>query len=215
MFTRWFSKTPDTPKIEKPSIMGLAIGIGFDVDTLGFRLIMEQLVIEDIAATQAIVAAGKTNMDGNTLFRFYTQDDAWLQIVCQDGETENDIIDVKLFHYYDTLSIDSQADWDTLINEKIGTPTYTLEGREFTRVWSSVGDYAMPVALCETTYDDTEQTRKTDQFTMLFERRIDDHNMEFLFLSAEEAYNDQRNLERCLVISTGVNLSPAQIKVNG
>jgi hypothetical protein len=201
--------------IQKPSIMGLEVGTSFDVDTLGFNIVMDKLTIASIAKTQIITAAGKADMDGNTVFRFYTDDEAWLQVVCEGGETEEHIIDVKLFHYYNTESVDTEASWNTLLHTKIGTENYTVENNNFSRVWSSVDSYAMPVGLQETTYDESDDPDITDQFIMLFEREVDDHNMEFLFLSAEETENEQGNLDRCFVLSTGVNLTPSQITVNG
>lgn len=212
---KYFRKKESKPTVSKPSIMGLAVGISFDVDTLGFKLIMDKLTIADMSKTQIITAAGKASMAGNTIYRFYTDDEAWLQVVCEGGDSEDHIIDVKLFHYYDTQSIDNQTVWDDLLNSKIGNPTYMLDAHQFRRVWSSVGDYAMPVHLSETTFDDSDESDTTDQFMMLFEREVDDEHMEFLFLSAEEAEGDNGHHDRCLVISTGINLSPAQITING
>jgi len=210
-----FNKKSDKPEITKPAIMGLTVGTSFDIDTLGFKLVMEKLVIADMAKTQLITSAGKADMEGNTIFRFYTDDDAWLQVVCEGGETEDHIIDVKLFHYYDTKSVDNESQWNELLRHQIGTPTQELEGHTFTRVWSSTGDYSNPVHLREVTYDDSSESSTTDQFMMLFEREVDNDHMEALFLSAEEIENQHNGLDRCLVISTGVSISPAQIKING
>lgn len=210
-----FGKKDEAPTVEKPAIMGLAVGTSFDIDTLGFKLIMDKLTIENMAQTQLITAAGKADIHGNTIYRFYTDDDAWLQVVCDGGDTEAHIIDVKLFHYYDTKSVDNQSAWDQLLNKEIGSPLQKIEGYDFNRVWSSVGDYAMPVHIAETTYDDSDEPDTTDQFTMLFEREVDADHMEFLFLSAEESENEHGQLDRCLVISTGVNINPAQITING
>jgi hypothetical protein len=67
----------------------------------------------------------------------------------------------------------------------------------------------------EETYDESNEVSETDQFVMLFERELSDGSFEQLYLSAEESLNDSNQLERCLVISTGVKLSPTQIRVNG
>ena len=214
MFNRLFGKKAP-PAVIKPSIMGLAVGTSFDVDPLSFKLILDHLVIETISTTQNILSAGQADMDGNTLLRFYTDDDAWLQVVCESEISEDHIIDVKLFHYYDTQSIDNQQQWDTLLNQEMGQATYSLEGHLYQRVWSSVGRYAMPVPVTETTYDKADTPTVTDQFMMLFERELPSGDMEFLMLSAEECRNTAGDLERCLVISTGVNLTPAQLTVNG
>ena len=215
MFSKLFGSKKNEPQVTKPSILGLTVGTSFDVDTFGFKLVMDKLTITDMAKTQIIKAAGKAEMDGNTVYRFYTDDEAWLQVVCEGGDTEDDIIDVKLFHYYDTKSVDSDYNWDALLNREIGAETQELEGNTFSRVWNSTGDYAMPVHIREVTYDETEQPDTTDQFAMLFEREVDNDHVEVLFLSAEEVENEQGHLEHCLVISTGLNLSPAQITIHG
>jgi hypothetical protein len=67
----------------------------------------------------------------------------------------------------------------------------------------------------EKTYDHSDDITQTDQFVMLFERILSDGSFEQLYLSAEETLNDNNQLERCLVISTGVKLTPTQISVNG
>lgn len=210
-----FNKKKTAPAVQKPAIMGLTVGTSFDIDTLGFSLIMDKLTIESMAKTQLITAAGKAEMDGNTVFRFYTDDEAWLQVVCEGGEAEEHIIDVKLFHYFDTQSVDNTKSWDQLLHTQIGVSERVINGSRFNRVWSSIGDYAMPIHLAETTFDDSDEPSKTDQFTMLFEREVDEDTMEFLFLSAEERENENGQLDRCFVISTGLNISPAQITING
>ena len=101
------------------------------------------------------------------------------------------------------------------MNEKIGQPSYELEGHDFQRVWTSVTDYHNPVYMNEKTYDEPNSCSQTDQFTMLFEREIAGDNTESLFLSAEEKLEESGNLGRCLVISTGITITPAQITIHG
>lgn len=210
-----FKKKPAAQKgIDKPEVMGLCVGSSFDLDKLAFQLIVGELVIGGVADTQLIQAAGKVDLGSNILLRFYTDDEAWLQVVCEGGESEEHIVDVTLFHYYDTLNVVA-AEWDDLLNNKMGTPEYTLEGNVYSRVWTSTTSYHPPVAMQEKTYDDTNEITETDQFVMLYERELSDGSFEQLYLSAEETLNDNNRLERCLVISTGVKLTPTQIKVNG
>ena len=214
MFSSLFGKKKETFSIDKPNIMGLCVGSSFDLDMLSFQLILSELVISSVADTQLIQAAGKVDLGSTTLFRFYTDDEAWLQVVCEGGTGQEDIVDVTLFHYYDTLNVD-QHRWNTLLDREIGTPTYTLEGNLYHRVWTSVSEYHPPVAMQEKTYDESNEASETDQFVMLFERELSDGTFEQLYLSAEETLNDNNQLERCLVISTGIKLTPTQIRVNG
>jgi hypothetical protein len=194
--------------------MGLCVGSSFDIDKLSFSLILEELVIGGIADTQLIQAAGRVDLGSSTLLRFYTDDEAWLQVVCEGGEAEENIVDVTLFHYYDTLHVNA-AEWNDILKHKIGTPSYSLAGNEYTRVWTATADYHPPVAMQEKTYDSTTDISETDQFVMLFERELSDGSFEQLYLSGEESLNENNQLERCLVISTGVKLSATQIRVNG
>lgn len=214
MFNFFKSKKDTGPTIDKPEVMGLCVGSSFDVDTLSFQLILGELVISDVADTQLIKAAGRVNLGDTTLLRFYTDDEAWLQVVCEGGESEENIVDVTFFHYYDTLHVGA-SEWDDLLRHKIGTPTYELEGHRYTRVWTSTAEYHPPVAMQEATYDDSDEITNTDQFVMLFERELSDGSYEQLYLSCEESLNEQDQLEQCLVISTGVKLTPTQITVNG
>jgi hypothetical protein len=214
MFNFFKKKTPPAPSINKPEVMGLCIGSSFDIDKLSFQLILGELVIAGIADTQLIQAAGRVDLGSSTLLRFYTDDEAWLQVVCEGEESEEYIVDVTLFHYYDTLNVDA-SQWDELLKHKIGAPSYSLEGHEYQRVWTSTSTYHPPVAMQEKTYDQSNNIDETDQFVMLFERELSDGSFEQLYLSGEEIVNDNNQLERCLVISTGVKLAPTQIRVNG
>lgn len=209
-----FKKTKPVSSIQKPEVMGLCVGSSFDLDMLSFQLILDQLVISETADTQLIQAAGKVDLDSTVLLRFYTDDEAWLQVVCEGGEQEENIVDVTLFHYYDTLHV-NEAQWHELLNTRIGTPQYELEGHVYDRVWTSTSEYHPPVAMQERTYDKSDEVSETDQFVMLFERELSDGSFEQLYLSAEETLNDHNQLERCLVISTGIKLNPSQIRVNG
>ena len=147
------------------------------------------------------------------MFRFYTDDEGFLQVVAEGGKEESNIVDVKMFHYYDTQDIQSESVWNDLLNNKIGQPTYELNGHTYNT------KYHNPVAMSEKTYDTTSTSGddfdSTDQFTMLFERELENGDFESLYLSAEERMNNHNQLDRCLVISTGMTISPTNIKIHG
>lgn len=215
MFKSLFKRNkPETDKYAgTPNVMGLKLGGSFELDALALRLVMADMVVSKVAATQIIQSAGIVDLDGTTLYRFYTDDEGFLQVVA-NGSGEEDVVDVKMFHYYDTLDIANQAEWDQLLNNKIGASSYQLEGHTYYRVWTSTTEYHNPVHMEEKTYQDNTDFSTTDQFTMLFERELDNGEMESLFLSAEEVVNNNA-LERCLVISTGMTVSPTQITIHG
>lgn len=216
MFSKLFgSKQKNNPRSEAPTIMGLRLGGSFEIDPLLLKLTEDQLVINGGASTHIIKSAGIVDLDGTWVFRFYTDDDAFLQVVAEGGKSEEHIVDVKLFHFYDTRDISSQPIWDRLLNAEIGAATYELEGHSYSRVWTSVSDYHNPVHMAEKTYDETGEFSVTDQFTMLFERPISDGQTESLLLAAEEKEEESGNLSRCFVLSTGITLTPAQLTIHG
>lgn len=215
MFSKLFGKKEEkNPLEDTPSIMGLRLGGSFEVDSLLLKLTESELLIDGAAPTQIIKAAGIAELDGTWMFRFYTDDDAFLQVISEGGKSDEDVVDVKLFHFYDTQDVSSQQVWDTLLNQKIGTPTYELEGHTFTRVWTSASEYHNPVHVAEKTYDSEGDFSETDQFIMLFERPISGDRTESLFLSAEESL-ESGSLSRCFVLSTGITLTPAQLTIHG
>lgn len=214
MFSKLFGSKKDS-KPKAPEIMGLHLGGSFELDPLKLRLIQPNLIIENAASTHLIQAVGEIHLDsGGKILRFYTDDDAFLQVVLDGGDTENHITDVKLWYFYDTKTVGSSSQWDTLLNSEISKPIYELEGHSFSRVWDAVGDTSPPVAMTEKTYEEDGDTSKTDQFVMLYERHLENDDAECLMIAGEEKQIEY-NLDRCLVISTGFNIEPADIQING
>lgn len=216
MFNKLFKR--NKPEADQyagtPNIMGLRLTGSFDVDPLWLKMVKPYLVAAEIAPSQIIQAVGTVDWDDTKIYRFYTDEEAWLQVVAT-GDSEADVVDVTLFHYYDTLNIGSKAAWDELLNQKIGQAHYELEGHRYERVWTTEGDYHAPVHMREHTCEDNTGNTETDQFTMLFQREIgQEGEMEMLFVSAEESLHDNV-LERCLVLSTGIKLTPTQLTIHG
>lgn len=214
MFKKWFGKT-EPAKPQTPEIMGLYLGGSFSLDPLKLRLIQPNLTIENAASDHIIQAVGEVNLDtGGKILRFYTDDDAYLQVILDGGDTENHITDVKLWYFYDTKTVGSDTQWQSLLNTDISKPSYNLEGTEFTRVWDSIGQESPPVAMTEKTYEEDGDTSTTDQFAMLYERPINEDDVETLLVIGEEKIINN-NHDRCLVLSTGFNIEPADITING
>lgn len=215
MFSKWFGKKSQPTGPKAPEIMGLYLGGSFELDPLKLRLIEPQLVIDKAASQHLIQAVGEVHLDtGGKILRFYTDDDAFLQVVLDGGDTENHITDVKLWYFYDTKTVGNDGQWKQLIDHDISQPLYTLEGHQYQRVWDAIGDVSPPVAMTEKTYELDSDVSETDQFVMLYERVIDDNVSETLLVCGEEKVIDNR-LDRCLVISTGFDIQPADIRING
>jgi hypothetical protein len=202
-------------KPDSPEIMGLYLGGSFELDPLKLKLLQPSLKINGAASKHLIQAVGKVILDtGGTMFRFYTDDDAFLQVITDGGETENHITDVKLWYFYDTKTVGSETQWQDLLNNGISQPMYSLGDDTYERVWDAVGEISPPVAMTETTFEQDGDVTTTDQFIMLYERSISEDDVEAVLVSGEEKIVGN-NHDRCLVISTGFNLSPADIIING
>lgn len=215
MFSKLFGKkdTPKTPKA--PEIMGLYLGGSFQIDPLKLKLIEPSLIIESAASSHIIQAVGEVDLDsGGKILRFYTDDDAFLQVVLDGGVTENHITDVKLWYFYETKTVGTDTQWQQLLKDDISQAQYSLEGNSYQRVWDAVGDVSPAVAMTEKTYEEDGDVSETDQFVMLYERELDDGNIEALLVSGEEKLVGQ-NFDRCLVISSGFNIEQADITING
>lgn len=215
MFSKLFGKSEEKPTVKAPEIMGLYLGGSFEIDALKLRLIEPNLLIEGAANQHLIQAVGEVHLDtGGKILRFYTDDDAFLQVVLDGGDTENHITDVKLWYFYNTQTIGNENQWQELVKKRISQPTYELDGHTFNRVWDAVGDVSPPVAMTEKTYEEDGDTSETDQFVMLYERPIGSDDVEALLVSGEEKIVNH-NHDRCFVISTGFNITPGDITING
>lgn len=216
MFSKLFGREkPQTSKPKAPEIMGLYLGGSFEIDTLKLRLIQPQLIINEAASQHLIQAVGEVHLDtGGKILRFYTDDDAYIQVILDGGDTENHITDVKLWYFYDTKTVGSNQQWQSLLKSGISSPTYELEEHQFSRVWDAVGDVSPPVAMTEKTYEEDGDVSETDQFVMLYERPIAGDDIEAILISGEEKIVNN-NHDRCLVVSTGFNLTPTDIRING
>ncbi|OUS36913.1 hypothetical protein A9R01_05270 ['Osedax' symbiont bacterium Rs2_46_30_T18] len=217
MFKKWFGKK-ETPIVKDlaPEIMGLRIGGAFELDSLKLRLIEPKLIIEGAATTHLIQAVGVVKLDDTTtVLRYYTDDDAFIQVLLEGGMTENHISDVKLWYFYDTQSISSQSQWDRILDSGISQSEIQLEGNHYQPVWQNAeGAIAAPVAMTEKTYAEDGSNCETDQFCMLYERQIQEDMFEYVMYFGEEKILENR-ADRCLVKTTGFDLQPADIDIIG
>jgi hypothetical protein len=216
MFSKLFRKKTEEKTLPKaPEIMGLYLGGSFELDPLKLKLIEPELVIENAASHHLIQAVGEVHLDtGGKILRFYTDDDAFLQVVLDGGDTENHISDVKLWYFYETKTVGSESQWKTTLETGVSQPAITLEGHDYHRVWDAVGEISPPVAMTEKTYEEDGDTSETDQFVMLYERQLNGDESECILISAEEKLVNN-NFDRCLVTCTGFNIGQADIKING
>lgn len=214
MFKKWFGKEEESKfEVRAPEVLGFRLGGALELDQLKIRVREPQLIVEGMAPTQLIQAVGEVKLDEqSTLLRYYTDDEGFVQVLLTGGTSENHVSDVKLWYYFDTQSVGSEADWNSLLEQSVSQESIQLEGNTYTRVWGGVGESSPPVAMTETTFAEDGSKDTTDQFAMLYEREIEEGFYEYVLYSAEEKLiNDQ--FDRCFVISTGFDLSQADFQV--
>ncbi|MCG7496403.1 YjfK family protein [Vibrio sp. Of7-15] len=208
----WFKKKEPTEpsKPQSPEVLGLRLGGAFELDDLKLKIIEPSLIIEGAARTHLIKAVGEVQLDSQSrLIRYYTDDDGYIQIL-QQGNTDADVVEVKLWYFYETKPVDTQEQWDQWINHDIVQSKWELEGHQFNKVWENI----KPVPMTETTWDQDGNTSITDQFVMIYDREADTNLYESLLVCGEEVIENNR-AERCIVLSTGIDLSPTDFKLMG
>ncbi len=217
MFKKLFGRQdkPSPARAQAPEVMGLRLGGAFELDDLRLRLIEPSLVVEGVARTQFIQAVGVVQLDeSTTVVRYYTDDEGFLQILLTGGMTEQHVSDVKMWYFYETKGIGSDAEWNQLLNEGISKPEVSLEQYRYGRVWEGSGENSPPVAMTEKTYAENGSVSETDQFTMLYEREVKEDFFEYLTYAGEEKIISNQ-ADRCFVVSTGFNIQPADIEIIG
>lgn len=208
----WLKKRRQAETIEPaaPEIIGLRLGGAFELDDLKLRLTEPSLMIEGAARTQLIQAVGEVWLDEQTrLVRYYTDDEGFVQVLAH-GAGDADVSEVKLFYFFDSKPVDTDSEWQHLLDKGIVKGQWQLEDFTYQQVWEN----SRPVAMTEKTWLQNGTTSSTDQFVMVYERDAEAAVKEVLLVSAEEKIFNNR-AERSLVLSTGFDLSPTDFKLIG
>ncbi|TCI02065.1 DUF2491 family protein [Corallincola luteus] len=205
-------KQEEAPKQPEKGLFGLHLGCAVELSSLDFRVLGDELKMEFPGDTQLIEAISRTSLGaGSYMLRYYTSDDAFIQINYSGDETEHNVEDVLLFVYDKSNAIATKAEWEKVITaDFIGTPTFQHSDREFQRVFFGDNDGNVPpVAMTEKVENKAGERYSVDNFCMLYERGINDDINELLLINAEESGDNERMLSYAL----GVNLSPSQFRV--
>lgn len=198
-----------------PNILGLKINTAFELNAMKLQLLTPNLIVNKIAPTQIIQAIGIVTMNDDTkLLRYYTDDDAYLEILFENDISEHNILSIQLWYYYETNVIYTTEDWEYILNNDISLPTTILEGYTFKRLWEGYHHESPPVAMTEKTYSETQNGDLTDQFMMQYIRDINTQDQELHLICAEEKIVNNE-YERCIFKSTGFNLQPSDIQIFG
>ena len=203
----WFNKKQDQPEL--PEVLGLRLGGVFELDLLKIKLIQDNLTIDMPSKTQMIQAVGEVKLDEQTrLLRFYTDDDGYLQVL-QQGNTDDGVTEVKLVYFYNTTPIDTEESWKNTIYNELIQPERKVGSHSFYKAWEN----EKAVAMTEKTWiAEDKHASSTDQFVMVYEREANSDIYESLFVIAEEKIINNQ-YERCLVVSTAIDLIPTDFTV--
>ncbi|MDW6004309.1 YjfK family protein [Vibrio mangrovi] len=208
----WLKKKTDSQSSTPaaPEVLGLRLGGAFEFEPLKLKLIEPELIVEGVSSTQLIQAVGEVKLDAQTrLLRFYTDDDGYVQVL-QEGDQDSDVREVKMFYYYDTSPVDTETQWQKLLENGIVKTDWSLEEHHFHKAWDNI----VPVAMTEKTWHKDGSVTETDQFVMVYERETESGYFEGLMVAGEEVIT-QNHAEHCLVLSTYFELNPTDFKIIG
>ncbi len=209
----FLKKKPAASVPVTPEILGFRLGGCVELNDLKLRLLEGELTFETPAKQQIIQAVGKVQLDAHTaILRYYTDDEGFFQVVLEGGMGEEHIRSVQLWFFYETKGISGDREWESVLASGISMAQFELNDRRYAPVWSGIDGTSPPVAMTEATTTEDGKRSTTDQFMMLYERPIGDDLSEMALLSGEEQIVDGLP-QRCLVISTGIELNSADFEV--
>jgi hypothetical protein len=212
-FKNLFSKSQEeSPELPEKGLFGLHLGCAVELSSLDFRLLGSKLQMNFPGDTQLIEAVSRTSLGaGSYMLRYYTSDDAFLQINYSGDESEHNVEDVLLFSYMKSQGIASQAEWEKVISaDFIGQQQTKFGEQSYQRVFFAESNAPAPaVAMSENVENKAGEHYSVDNFCMLYERTINDDVSELLLINAEESGENERLLSYAL----GVSLSPSQFRV--
>lgn len=204
----WFKKEKK-PQVQTPEVLGFRLGGAFELSEFKLKLIESDAMFEGASSQQLIQAVGVVRLDQTSrLVRYYTDDDAFIQIL-QHGATDADVAEVKLVYFYETKPIDTDSAWQQTLADLV-KDKWLLDDIEYQKFWEN----EKPVAMQEMTYREDKLATSTDQFVMVYSREIGIDNSEALFAVAEERRAGQ-GFERCLVLSTAIDLNAGDFSIIG
>ncbi|VTM49760.1 Protein of uncharacterised function (DUF2491) [Klebsiella pneumoniae] len=135
-FSASFAKKSTPTPVRGP--LGLHLKAGFTLDTLAFRLLEDNLLIELPGEAYTIAATGQIDLGGGSrIYRYYTSGDEFLQINTTGGADVDDIDDIKLFVYVQSDGISQEKYWRSAISPaSIGTPTFSWRQQRWQRFFN-------------------------------------------------------------------------------
>lgn len=196
--------------------LGLHLQAGFTLDTLAFRLLEEELMIELPSADFTVAAISHIDLGGGSkIFRYYTSGDEFLQISTTGDANVSDIEDIKLFVYEESYSINQESHWRSAISPKaIGTPTLLWQKQRWERLFNreEPGNIE-PIFMLEKIENKKHLKWDIHNFTMGYQRRINEETWEYLLLNGEETFNEQGEPEWLFSRALGVDIPLTSLNI--
>ncbi|KFC84329.1 DUF2491 family protein [Buttiauxella agrestis] len=198
--------------------LGLHLHAAFTLDILEYRLCEKQMLME-LPGEEFLVAAQSTIElgAGCDIYRYYTSGDEFIQINTTGGFEHDNVSDIKLFVYDDSTGITDRLAWEKTISPNhIGLPNLTWRGKSWSRVFNNEEPgAAKPVYMLENVTNQQDETWPVHNFTMVYQRELDNSRYEYLMITGEETFDEQEQPEWLVSYALGIDLTFLQINVIG
>ncbi|WP_436858034.1 YjfK family protein [Citrobacter tructae] len=198
--------------------LGLHLQAGFTLDTLAFRLLEEDIMIELPGEEYTVAAISHIDLGGGSqIFRYYTSGDEFLQISTTGGADVDDIEDIKLFVYEACHGINQESHWRSAISPKaMGTPTVVWQEQQWERFFNSEEPGNIePIFMLEKVENQQHAKWDVHNFTMGYQRQINEETWEYLLLNGEETFNEQGEPEWVFSRALGVDIPLTSLNIIG
>lgn len=211
-----FGSSQKSNKVIGP--LGLHLHAAFTLDLLEYRLCKNQMLLE-LPGEEFLIAAQST-IDlgaGCDIYRYYTSGDEFIQINTEGGFDSNSISDIKLFVYEDSHGITGKTAWDKAISPAcIGDAELKWRDKTWLRVFNDEESGAVaPVYLLENVSNQQQEEWQVHNFTMVYQRALNDSQYEYLMITGEETFDEQNQPEWLLSYALGIDLTFLQVNVIG
>lgn len=198
--------------------LGLHLQAGFTLDTLAFRLLEDDMLVELPGEEYTVAATSHIDLgSGSQIFRYYTSGDEFLQISTTGGADVDDIEDIKLFVYEECHGINQESHWRSAISPTaIGKPTLVWQEQRWERFFNSEEPGNIePIFMLEKVENQQHAKWDVHNFTMGYQRQINEETWEYLLLNGEETFNDRGEPEWVFSRALGVDIPLTSINIIG
>lgn len=196
--------------------LGLHLQAGFTLDLLAFRLLEDELMIELPGDKFTVAAISHIDLGGGSMiFRYYTSGDEFLQISTTGDANISDIEDIKLFIYEECYGISQESHWRSAISPKaIGTPTLLWQKQMWERLFNrEEPGNVEPIFMLEKVVNKQHVKWDIHNFTMGYQRRVNEETWEYLLLNGEETFNEHGEPEWIFSRALGVDIPLTSLNI--